>query len=162
MSENKVYSFELFPPRTTQAEENLRAARRELAIKNPSFFSCTYGAGGSTREHTQNTVLEIKNNGQNVAPHISFSGDDKSLVDQLLSTYMEAGINRLVALRGDMLSGMGGMSGMMYANELVTYIREKTGDFFHIDVAAYPEIHPQSTSYESDIFYLKQTNGFLQ
>jgi len=156
MSDHKLYSFELFPPRNAKAEESLRAARQELSVKNPSFFSCTYGAGGSTRDRTQSTVLEIKNDGQPVAPHLSFTGEDESIVDQLLSTYMEAGINRLVALRGDIPSGMGGLSGMVYANELVAYIREKTGDHFHIDVAAYPEIHPQSSSYETDIFYLKQ------
>lgn len=156
MSNNKLYSFELFPPRTAQAKESLRAARLQLAQKNPSFFSCTYGAGGSTRDNTQNTVLEIHNDGQSVAPHLSFSGEGDDVIDQLLSTYKEAGINRLVALRGDMPSGMGGLGGMAYANELVAYIREKTGDHFHIDVAAYPEIHPQSTNYETDIFYLKQ------
>jgi len=156
MSDHKLYSFELFPPRNAKAEESLRAARQELSLKNPSFFSCTYGAGGSTRDRTQSTVLEIKNDGQPVAPHLSFTGEDESIVDQLLSTYMEAGINRLVALRGDIPSGMGGLSGMVYANELVAYIRGKTGDHFHIDVAAYPEIHPQSSSYETDIFYLKQ------
>jgi len=156
MSDYKLYSFELFPPRNAKAEESLRAARQELSVKNPSFFSCTYGAGGSTRDRTQSTVLEIKNDGQPVAPHLSFTGEDESIVDQLLSTYMEAGINRLVALRGDIPSGMGGLSGMVYANELVAYIRGKTGDHFHIDVAAYPEIHPQSSSYETDIFYLKQ------
>lgn len=156
MPENKLYSFELFPPRNAQAEESLRTTRKELAVKNPSFFSCTYGAGGSTRDRTQSTVLEIKNDGQNVAPHISFTGEDEDVVDQLLNTYMEASVNRLVALRGDMPSGMGGLGGMVYANELVAYIREKTGDYFHIDVAAYPEIHPQSSNYETDIFYLKQ------
>ena len=156
MSDHKLYSFELFPPRNAKAEESLRATRQELSVKNPSFFSCTYGAGGSTRDRTQSTVLEIKNDDQPVAPHLSFTGEDESIVDQLLSTYMEAGINRLVALRGDIPSGMGGLSGMVYANELVAYIREKTGDHFHIDVAAYPEIHPQSSSYETDIFYLKQ------
>jgi methylenetetrahydrofolate reductase (NADPH) len=156
MSDNKLYSFELFPARTAQAEESLRQARLELAVKNPSFFSCTYGAGGSTRDKTMNTVLDIHNDGQAVAPHLSFSNEDEGIVNELLSTYKEAGITRLVALRGDMPSGMGGLGGMVYANELVSYIREKTGDHFHIEVAAYPEIHPQSNSYETDIFYLKQ------
>lgn len=156
MSGNKLYSFEFFPPRTAHAEESLRAARQKLAQKKPSFFSCTYGAGGSTRDKTQSTVLEIHNDGQPVAPHLSFNGEDEGMIEQLLSTYMEAGINHLVALRGDMPSGMGGLGDMVHANELVAYIREKTGDHFHIEVAAYPEIHPQSNSYETDIFYLKQ------
>ncbi|MEZ5523770.1 MAG: methylenetetrahydrofolate reductase [NAD(P)H] [Pseudomonadales bacterium] len=156
MSEKKAYSFELFPPRSQEAEESLRDARHELASKQPSFFSCTYGAGGSTRDKTLSTVLEIHREGHPVAPHLSFNGEDQAQVDQLLATYIDAGINRLVALRGDIPSGMGNMGSMVYANELVAHIREKTGDHFHIEVAAYPEIHPQSTSYETDIHYLKQ------
>ncbi|MDH3994358.1 MAG: methylenetetrahydrofolate reductase [NAD(P)H], partial [Gammaproteobacteria bacterium] len=126
-----------------------------LNALNPEFFSVTYGAGGSTRDTTLGVVSTIREAGIDVAPHLSFGGDDEDTVAKLLDTYRERGINRLVALRGDMPSGMGGAMQLVYANQLVAFIRERTGDHFNIEVAAYPEIHPEATSYDSDVQYLK-------
>lgn len=152
---NKIYSCEFFPPKSAQGDNNLQATWEKLRAKNPAFFSVTYGAGGSTRDKTFATVERINAAGLDVAPHLSFGGDDADLVANLLNRYREMGIKRLVALRGDLPSGMGG-SHLVYANELVEFIREHTGEYFHIEVAAYPEIHPQSQSYEKDIYYLKK------
>jgi len=151
----KTYSCEFFPPKSAQGDENLKLAWEKLSSKQPAFFSVTYGAGGSTRDKTFATVKRIKNAGLDVAPHLSFGGDNKAAVIDLLQLYRDMGINRLVALRGDLPSGMGG-SHLVYANELVAFIREHTGEHFHIEVAAYPEIHPQAQSYDKDIFYLKK------
>ncbi|MCF7982074.1 MAG: methylenetetrahydrofolate reductase [NAD(P)H] [Pseudomonadales bacterium] len=151
----KIYSCEFFPPKSAQGDENLALTWEKLRVKNPAFFSVTYGAGGSTREKTFATVKRIKEAGLEVAPHLSFGGDNKEVVTDLLQRYREMGIKRLVALRGDLPSGMGG-SHLVYANELVDFIREKTGDYFQIEVAAYPEIHPQAQNYDKDIYYLKK------
>jgi len=149
-------SFEYFPPKTDAGREKLLSqttpALRELS---PEFFSVTYGAGGSTRDNTLGIVSAIAESGCNAAPHLSFGGDDENAISTLLDTYREKGISRLVALRGDMPSGMGGMSQLVYANELVEFVRKHSGDHFHIEVAAYPEIHPQAESYDSDIRFLK-------
>jgi len=152
---NQVYSCEFFPPKSEQGALNLQTTWEKLRSKNPAFFSVTYGAGGSTRERTFNTVQQINAAGLTVAPHLSFCGDSKERVIELLAQYRTLGVNRLVALRGDLPSGMGG-SHLVYANELVAFIREHTGAYFHIEVAAYPEIHPESKSYDRDIFYLKK------
>jgi methylenetetrahydrofolate reductase (NADPH) len=153
---NQHISCEFFPPRTLQGREKLFAVRRTLSEKlNPDFFSVTYGAGGSTREFTRDIVLNIHNDGASVAPHLSFGGDTEESVEELLRLYQSSGIDRLVALRGDIPSGMGAAAHIVYASELVSFIREKTGDHFQIEVAAYPEIHPQATSYSEDIRYLK-------
>jgi methylenetetrahydrofolate reductase (NADPH) len=149
-------SFEYFPPKTDAGREKLLTQiTPELSALNPAFFSVTYGAGGSTRENTMGIVSAIRESGADAAPHLSFGSDDEDTVAALLDFYKEQGIKRLVALRGDMPSGMGGMSQLVYANELVEFIRNRTGDHFHIEVAAYPEIHPQADSYQSDISYLK-------
>jgi methylenetetrahydrofolate reductase (NADPH) len=149
-------SFEYFPPKTEQGKDKLlNATTPALNELNPAFFSVTYGAGGSTRDTTLGVVSAIRDAGIDVAPHLSFGGDDQNTVSALLDTYRERGIKRLVALRGDMPSGMGAAMQLVYANELVAFIRERTGDHFNIEVAAYPEIHPESRSYDSDIGFLK-------
>ncbi len=148
-------SFEFFPPKTEQGRAKLFDVRRELSGFNPEFFSVTYGAGGSTRDNTKNIVTSIHNEGAQVAPHLSFGGDTETAILQLLGDYQAAGIKRVVALRGDMPSGMGSSLQMVYANQLVALIRQHFGDHFHIEVAAYPEIHPESKSFDSDIQYLK-------
>lgn len=149
-------SFEYFPPKTEQGKDKLiKETTPALNALNPEFFSVTYGAGGSTRDTTLGVVSTIREAGIDVAPHLSFGGDDEDTVAKLLDTYRERGINRLVALRGDMPSGMGGAMQLVYANQLVAFIRERTGDHFNIEVAAYPEIHPEATSYDSDVQYLK-------
>ena len=149
-------SFEYFPPKTEQGKDKLiNVTTPALNELNPEFFSVTYGAGGSTRDSTLGVVSTIRETGIDVAPHLSFGGDDENTINALLETYRERGITRLVALRGDMPSGMGAAMQMVYANELVAFVRERTGDHFNIMVAAYPEIHPESENYDSDIRFLK-------
>lgn len=149
-------SFEYFPPRTEEGRAKLlRDTTPALNALNPAFFSVTYGAGGTTRDSTLGVVSAMREDGIDVAPHLSFGGDDRNAIGALVDTYAQRGINRLVALRGDMPSGMGGASQLVYASELVAFIRERTGDHFQIEVAAYPEIHPEAKSYDSDIRYLK-------
>ncbi|HMW71508.1 MAG TPA: methylenetetrahydrofolate reductase [NAD(P)H] [Cellvibrionaceae bacterium] len=155
MTDNIRLSFEFFPAKTDQGRDKLIQVQQELTAFKPEFFSVTYGAGGSTREHTKGIVQLIKQAGQEVAPHLSFGGDSPEALLALLKDYQSHGINRLVALRGDRPSGMGGGLHMVYANELVAFIRQHFGDYFHIEVAAYPEIHPESTSFISDIGFLK-------
>ena len=121
---------------------------------NPEFFSVTYGAGGSTRDTTKQLVLDLQQQGYEAAPHLSFGGDNEDTVLGLIDEYQQAGISNLVALRGDLPSGIGGTTQLVHANELVALIREKTGDHFDINVAAYPEIHPEAESYSSDIYWL--------
>lgn len=152
---DKRYSFEFFPPKTPVGLEKLKQTHAQLARLNPAFFSVTYGAGGSTRDNTRDIVLDIKAQGSDVAPHLSFGGDGEEAVLELLNTYKDAGIKRIVSLRGDLPSGMGATR-LVYANELVEFIRRHTGDHFELEVAAYPEIHPESDSYDSDIAFLKQ------
>ena len=153
MSQERRYSFEFFPTKTEAGHEKLMGVARQLAGYNPDFFSCTYGAGGSTRDRTLNTVLQLDGDvGVPTAPHLSCVGDSKDELRSLLSQYKNSGIKRIVALRGDLPSGMGMASGeLRYANELVEFIRAETGDHFHIEVAAYPEVHPQARSYETDL-----------
>ncbi len=149
-------SFEYFPPKTEQGKDKLLNVTTPTLNKlNPEFFSVTYGAGGSTRDTTLGVVSTIREAGIDVAPHLSFGGDDEDTIGALLETYRERGITRLVALRGDMPSGMGAAMQMVYANELVAFVRERTGDHFNIAVAAYPEIHPEAENYDSDIRFLK-------
>ena len=149
------FSFEFFPPRSAEGEAKLDAVHEELARLGPDFFSVTYGAGGSTREGTRQIVLRYKELGSEVAPHLSFGGLTDEDMLALLQTYKDAGISRLVALRGDSPSGMGASSQFRYASELVAFIRKHTGEHFHIDVACYPEMHPQSRSYSEDVSYFK-------
>lgn len=149
-------SFEYFPPRTEEGKRKLlQEITPALNALNPAFFSVTYGAGGTTRDSTLGVVSAMREDGIDVAPHLSFGGDDGKAIGELVDTYVDRGIKRLVALRGDMPSGMGGSSQLVYASELVAFIRERTGDHFEIEVAAYPEIHPEAKSYDSDIRYLK-------
>jgi methylenetetrahydrofolate reductase (NADPH) len=153
MSQERRYSFEFFPAKTEAGHEKLMDVARQLAAYNPDFFSCTYGAGGSTRDRTLNTVLQLDGEVKvPTAPHLSCVGDSKAELRELLNLYKNAGIRRIVALRGDLPSGMGLASGeLRYANELVEFIRSETGDHFHIEVAAYPEMHPQARNFESDV-----------
>lgn len=147
------FSFEFFPPKTDVGVEKLQVVREKLAAVNPSFFSVTYGAGGSTRDRTFDTVMQVqKKSGICTAPHLSCVGDTREELRELLNRYKAEGINRIVALRGDLPSGMGAAQGdLRYASDLVRFIREETGDHFHIEVAAYPEKHPQAASMTSDL-----------
>jgi len=147
-------SFEFFPPKTLEGKEKLFKVRDQLNEFEPDFFSVTYGAGGSTRDNTKGIVTQFMQEGIAVAPHLSFGADDEATVLQLLNDYKAVGINRLVALRGDVPSGMGGSQQLVYANQLVAFIRQHFGQYFHCEVAAYPEIHPQAKSYADDIKYL--------
>jgi methylenetetrahydrofolate reductase (NADPH) len=148
----RTFSFEFFPPKTPEGADKLRAVRAKLAAVQPAFFSVTFGAGGSTREGTWNTVTEIAAAGLAVAPHISCIGTTRASVRELLLAFRSRGIRRLVALRGDLPSGAAGGAGdFRYANELVEFIRAETGDWFHVEVAAYPEYHPQSRSPADDL-----------
>ena len=149
-------SFEFFPPQTAEGIDKLRAARDKLAMLEPEFFSVTYGAGGSTRERTLEVVLDIQREGRTVAPHISCIGATQATTRELLQTYRTAGIKRIVALRGDLPSGMADAGEFRYANELVEFIRKETGDWFHIEVAAYPEWHPQAKSPRDDLLAFKR------
>ncbi len=144
-------SFEFFPPNTEAGREKLVGARDALASRQPRFFSVTYGAGGSTQDRTLNTVRQVRDSGITTAPHLSCIGSEKGQLRELLARYREEGIDSLVALRGDLPSGMGGIGELRYANELVEFIREETGDHFEIAVAAYPESHPQAPSFERDL-----------
>ena len=150
------FSIEFFPPRTDAGREKLKLVHQDLATLKPAFFSVTYGAGGSTREGTRQAVGAIQAAGSTVAPHLSFGGSSSDDIEALLQDYKGAGINRLVALRGDLPSGTGSTARYFYANELIEFIRKTTGDYFHIDVACYPEVHPQSESFDSDIYYFKK------
>jgi methylenetetrahydrofolate reductase (NADPH) len=148
------FSFEFAAPKTDEALARLAKTHERLQALNPHFFSVTYGAGGSTRDGTRQAVLDISAAGSRVAPHLSFGGDPADKIATLLQDYRAAGIDRVVALRGDIPSGMGSVK-LTYANDLVTFIREQTGDHFHIEVAAYPEVHPDSRSVEGDLKYFK-------
>jgi methylenetetrahydrofolate reductase (NADPH) len=147
-------SFEFFPPKTDQGKIKLATTRQELGKFNPEFFSVTYGAGGSTRATTADQVAAIQADGFEVAPHISFGGNSTDEVLELLNSYKAAGVKHLVALRGDLPSGMGGAGQLVHANQLVEFIRQHTGDHFSINVAAYPEIHPEAESYSKDVYWL--------
>lgn len=152
----RSFSFEFFPPKTAQGKEKLRAAWRELGRLKPKFFSCTYGAGGSTREGTLETVLEIRAAGYEAAPHISCIASSREELRAQLERYRSHGIRHIVALRGDLPSGLAASGELRYANELVAFIRETTGDWFHIDVACYPEFHPQTRSAADEIRHFKR------
>ena len=148
----KSFSFEFFPPKTDKGIETLTKVRNTLAELNPAFFSVTYGAGGSTQDSTFKTVLDTqKETGIATAPHLSCVGSSKEQIRDILMGYKNNGIDRIVALRGDLPSGMQDIGEFHYANELVEFIREETGDHFQIEVAAYPEIHPQAENYQADI-----------
>ena len=150
------YSLEFFPPKTPEGVARLRAARKELAALRPAFCSVTFGAGGSTREGTLATVLEIRAEGIEGAPHLSCIGSTREGIRDVLSQYRSHGIRHLVALRGDLPSGSADVGDFRYADELVRFVREETGDAFHIDVAAYPEYHPQSRNPDDDLASFKR------
>lgn len=145
-----TFSFEFFPPQTPEGMEKLRATRAQLARFNPKFFSVTFGAGGSTRERTLETVLEIQAEGYPVAPHLSCIGSTRENILAILEKYQSLGISHIVALRGDLPSGMARAGEFRYANELVAFIRQTFGQAFRIEVAAYPEYHPQARSAQED------------
>ncbi|AKU10365.1 5,10-methylenetetrahydrofolate reductase [Azoarcus sp. CIB] len=149
-------SIEFFPPQTPEGDDKLRATRDKLARLKPAFFSVTYGAGGSTRERTFSTVKEIAAQGFEAAPHLSCIGSTRAGIREILADYTAAGIRRIVALRGDLPSGVGDPGEFRYANELVEFIRAETGDRFRIEVAAYPEWHPQARSPQDDLLAFKR------
>lgn len=151
-----TYSIEFFPPKTEEGIAKLRDTRRQLAQLRPKFFSVTFGAGGSTQERTLETVLEIQGEGLAAAPHLSCVGSTRESILQILETYRAHGIRHIVALRGDLPSGMADPGEFRYANELVAFIRQETGDWFEIEVAAYPETHPQARGYREDLANFKR------
>ena len=149
-------SFEFFPPQTPEGIDKLTAARQRLAAVKPEFFSVTFGAGGSTQDRTLETIRKIHAEGHNATPHLSCVGSTRDNVRALLFAYKEMGIKRIVALRGDLPSGMHSIGEFQYANELVSFIRAQTGEHFHIEVAAYPEFHPQANSAREDMLNFKR------
>ena len=152
----RAFSFEFFPPKTPEGMEKLRSTWKQLAQLKPKFFSCTYGAGGSTRDRTLGTVLEIRSAGHPAAPHISCIGATRADIAATLDLYKEKGIRHIVALRGDLPSGAASAGELRYANELVALIRERTGDHFNVEVACYPEVHPQARSPFDDLRNFKR------
>lgn len=152
----RVFSFEFFPPNTPVGVEKLRATTRQLAQLEPKFFSVTFGAGGSTRDRTLGTVLDIRAQGYAAAPHISCIASTRDSIREMLLRYKDHGIKHLVALRGDLPSGLAAPGELHYANELVEFIRKEFGNHFVIEVAAYPEYHPQAKSAQEDLLNFKR------
>ena len=146
-----VCSFEFFPPKTPEGTEKLRSTWKQLGQLHPAFFSVTYGAGGSTREGTLNTVLEIRADGHHAAPHLSCVASTRAQLAEVIHAYKGHGIRHIVALRGDLPSGLAAAGEFRYASELVKFIRQETGDWFHVEVAAYPEYHPQARRAQDDL-----------
>ena len=156
MASQKSFSIEVFPPKTPESISELRNTRAQLAELSPQYFSITFGAGGSTQQGTHNIALEIQNEGYEAAPHITCIGSTREKVRERLNEYRACGIRHIVALRGDLPSSYGVLGEFHYANELVEFIRHETGDWFRIDVAAYPEMHPQARSMADDIHHFVQ------
>ncbi|MGB4948524.1 MAG: methylenetetrahydrofolate reductase [NAD(P)H] [Candidatus Competibacter denitrificans] len=153
----KQISCEFFPPNTDEGMAKLAAARKALMPISPAFFSVTYGAGGSTRERTLQAIQGIRaNSSVDAAPHLTCVASTRAGIREILTTYRKLDIRRLVALRGDLPSGMSEFGEFRYANELVEFIRTETGDHFHIEVAAYPEFHPQARTTERDLLNFKR------
>jgi methylenetetrahydrofolate reductase (NADPH) len=152
----QLFSFEFYPPKTEEGAVNLQQVHSQLAKLNPDFFSVTFGAGGSTRDKTFDTVIDIQTKGIAAAPHLSCVASTKTNIRAILKDYQDNGIAKIVALRGDLPSGMMSAGEFRYANELVEFIREETGDYFQIHVAAYPEVHPQSASATDDFKNFKR------
>lgn len=152
------FSIEFFPPKTEEGIIKLRNTREELSKLNPAYISVTFGAGGSTQQGTFDTIKEIKGSGVDAAPHVSCIGQSKEQIRETLQKYIDIDIHRVVALRGDIPSGMGLSTAgdFQHANELVAYIREEFGDHFHIEVAAYPEFHPQARNASEDLKNFKR------
>lgn len=153
---SRTYSFEFFPPKTSEGRARLLETRKQLAQLGPSFFSVTFGAGGSTRERTLETVLDIQTGGVEAAPHISCIASSREEIRTILDQYRSHGIRHLVALRGDLPSGEVAASDFRYANELIEFIRQESGDWFRIEVAAYPEFHPEAPSARVDLANFKR------
>ena len=151
----RAFSFEFYPPKTPEGVAKLRSTWKQLAQLRPDFFSVTYGAGGSTREGTLSTVLEIRNDGHNAAPHISCVASTREALREVIHEYKAKDIRHTVALRGDLPSGLAMSGEFRYASDLVAFIRQETGDWFHVEVAAYPEYHPQSRKPHQDIAAFK-------
>ncbi len=158
MSEQKHFSFELFPPKTDKGFDNLKNTVKTLNLKRPEFFSVTYGAGGSTQETTFKTVDWLREEAIETAPHLSCIGSTRDEITDILNRYRNQGIKRIVALRGDLPSGagLGSLGELNHANELVELIRTDFGDDFFIEVAAYPEFHPQAASASDDLSNFKR------
>jgi methylenetetrahydrofolate reductase (NADPH) len=156
MVKERTYSFEFFPPKTPEGMAKLRETRKQLAQLGPKFFSVTFGAGGSTRDRTLETVLEIRAEGFDAAPHLSCIASTRDEIRDILAEYRKHDIRHVVALRGDMPSGEVTASDFRYANELVEFIRRETGDWFEIEVAAYPEFHPEAPSARADLDAFKR------
>ena len=144
-------SLEFFPTKTPEGADKLTAVRQQLYALKPEYCSVTYGAGGSTQDGTIQTVRAILGEGVDAAPHFSCIGASKASVREQLAQFKADGIKRIVALRGDLPSGYGGFGEFRYASELVAFIREDSGDHFHVEVAAYPEMHPQARNPEADL-----------
>jgi len=145
------YSFEFFPPSSPEGIKNSKDTRQQLSAFKPEFYSVTFGAGGSTRDLTLETVLEIKQEGFNAVPHISGISSTKEEIKTLLDLYQQHNIKHLVVLRGDVPHGAVSRGEFKHANELVSFIRQETNDYFHIEVGAYPEYHPEAVSSQTDI-----------
>ncbi|NQY51676.1 MAG: methylenetetrahydrofolate reductase [NAD(P)H] [Piscirickettsiaceae bacterium] len=160
MSHNLILSCEFFPPQTDKGKAKIRHVRQQLAPLQPKFYSVTFGAGGSTQGNTLNAVMEIQKDqvktGIDAAPHLSCVGSTIGGIRKLLNIFQSNGIHRIIALRGDFPSGMRDPGDFRYANELVRFIRKETGNFFNIEVAAYPEVHPQAPSTHADLTILKR------
>ncbi|MEQ1668380.1 MAG: methylenetetrahydrofolate reductase [NAD(P)H] [Sulfuriferula sp.] len=152
----RTFSFEFFPPKTPEGMDKLRDVRSQLATLHPKFFSVTFGAGGSTRDHSLATVLDIQNAGLEAAPHLSCIGSTHDNIRAILNEYQSNNIRHIVALRGDLPSGMASTGEFRYANELVEFIRNETNDWFNIEVAAYPEAHPQAKNAHDDLMNFKR------
>ncbi len=150
------FSFEFFPPKTEQGREKLLVTRDHFASLKPVYVSVTYGAGGSTQQGTIETIRDMLAAGLDAAPHLSCIGSSREALRDILTTYRSMGVKRIVALRGDMPSGMREAGEFSYANELVKFIREESGDHFHIEVAAYPEFHPQAATAQKDLANFKR------
>ncbi|MDO9314744.1 MAG: methylenetetrahydrofolate reductase [NAD(P)H] [Burkholderiaceae bacterium] len=151
MSKKLPLSLEFFPPKTPEGVVKLAAVRQQLYALKPDFCSVTYGAGGGTQEGTLSAVLAIRDEGVEAAPHFSCIGASAAGVREQLQQFKAAGLRRIVALRGDLPSGYGRFGEFRYASDLVAFIRQETGDHFHIEVAAYPEMHPQAASPQADL-----------
>ncbi|MDO8827348.1 methylenetetrahydrofolate reductase [NAD(P)H] [Methylophaga sp.] len=160
MSKQPVISCEFFPPKTEKGAQNLILVQEQLSVLKPEFYSVTFGAGGSTQDNTLEAVVEIQRRAQKTgigaAPHLSCVGSSKERIRTILQTYIDNDISRVVALRGDLPSGMRDPGDFRYANELVEFIRNETGDHFTIEVAAYPEVHPQAQDANSDFENFKR------
>jgi methylenetetrahydrofolate reductase (NADH) len=153
--DTRVLSFEFFPPKTPEGRAKLRETWRKLGALKPAFFSCTYGAGGSTREGTLETVLEIRAAGHEAAPHLSCIASPREEIAAQLERYRAQGIRHIVALRGDMPSGQAAAGEFRYASELVEFVRSRTGDWFRIEVGCYPEYHPQTRYARDELKHFK-------